>query len=186
MPGYGLLLVNCLRYAIASSTFVIILPVLVYSIFFRKLGILWDIIVGTASYIFYLPTYVAVLPIYSKCRLDDISSATKANLGSRNQRLKETWQIIKIMYISKYFFWNAVVSVVLIILHANILIKFFLLLGVLVMFTIIQLIKLIPGIIYTISYKCNMSSNPLKPTEKEVLDNFTFNKERIFDVIKRF
>lgn len=68
--------------------FVIIFPIIIYSIFFRKFGILWDILIGSISYIFYFPTYAVVIPIYAKCRLDDISSATVSNLGARTQKLK--------------------------------------------------------------------------------------------------
>jgi len=71
-----------------SSISVIIVPVTIYSIFFRKLSILWDMLIGTLSFLFYSPTYLNILQIYSKCRLDDISSGKKSNLGSQNQKMK--------------------------------------------------------------------------------------------------
>ena len=44
--------------------------------------------------------------------------------------------------------------------------------------------KIIPVVFYTISYKCRMSSNPLQPTESEVLENSSAGEIRVFSVIK--
>lgn len=84
-PGSALVLVNMLRYFILSSIIVIVVPVIVYSIFFRKMGILWDIISGIFSTIFYFPTGIALLPIYSKCKIDEISSGAR---NARNLKMK--------------------------------------------------------------------------------------------------
>ncbi len=72
------------------------------------------------------------------------------------------------IYVFKYFFWNAIVAVILVILNGYLLIKFFSLLFFLMLFTIMELAKLIPVLIYTISYKCKMLSNPLKPSDQEI------------------
>lgn len=84
-PGYGLMIAKLLRWAILSSVGVVILPIVTYTIFFRKFGILWDYIVGSLSFIFYSPTYVNILNIYSKCRVDDVVSGSNSN---RNQKMK--------------------------------------------------------------------------------------------------
>lgn len=157
----------------------------IYACFFRKFGILWDLFVGSLSYIFYLPTYAAVIPIYARCRLDDISSATQGSLGAKNQRLRETWKILKLMDVSKYLVWNALLAVTLIILHGYILIKFFALLFLLVIFTLIELVRLVPVLIYTISYKCSMMNNPLKPSDQEIEENSLNNVFRVFNTVKR-
>lgn len=77
------MLLDVLRYLLGSAVLVVVLPILIYSFAFRKLGILWEFFVGTAAYIFYFPTYAVVLPIYSRCHLDDISS-----LGAKSGKLK--------------------------------------------------------------------------------------------------
>jgi hypothetical protein len=161
--------VNCLRYAMAGSVFVILFPIFIYAFAFGKFGILWDFFVGSLAYIFYFPTYAVVVPIYSRCHLDDITSA--AGLGAGSGKLKETWKIIKLMDVSKYFVWNVVVSVSLIIMHGYVLLKFFLMLFFLGAFVIIELIKIVPVLIYTISYKCSIRSNPLLPSAEEVEQN---------------
>jgi hypothetical protein len=58
--------------------------------------------------------------------------------------------------------------VTLIILSSYLLIKFFSLLFFLMLFTVMELVKLVPVLIYTISYKCTMLRNPLKPTDQEI------------------
>jgi hypothetical protein len=64
------------------------------------------------------------------------------------------------------------------------LIKFFALLFLLIIFAIISLVKILPVVFYTMSYKCKMSSNPLYPTEAEVLENSSTGEIRVFGVIK--
>ena len=85
MPNAALFMVNFLRWSILSSIVVIIFPVLVYSIFFRKMGIIWDICVGIFSTIFYFPTQITLMPIYSKCKIDDIYTGAK---GAKNMKMK--------------------------------------------------------------------------------------------------
>lgn len=167
-----------------GAVMVIMWPILLYTFAFGKFGILWDFFVGTMAYIFYFPTYAVVLPIYARCHLDNISSAI--GLGARSGKLKDTWRIIKLMDVSKYFFWNVVVGVILIILHGYILIKFFAILFLLVIFIIIELVKIVPVLIYTISYKCSLRSNPLTPSPEEVEQNSLAAEFRIFNTIKRF
>jgi hypothetical protein len=75
------------------------------------------------------------------------------------------------MDVSKYFVWNVVTGVILIILHGYLLIKFFAIFFLLVSFIIIELIKIVPVLMYTISYKCSLRSNPLTPTPEEIQQN---------------
>lgn len=159
IPGTANFLVNLQLYAMIGSLFMLILPVLSFACFFRKLGVVWDIIVGVAAFIFYIPTYVAVMPIYARCHLDDLSSA--GNLGKRNQKLKDSWKIIKMIDVSKYFIWNVIASAVLLLTSQYILVKFFVLLVFFLIFIISQLIRFVPVLIYEIGYKLNQSSNPL-------------------------
>ena len=55
----------------------IYLPAFTYAFFFGKFGILWEVLIGSPSYIYYFPTYACIMPIYAKCRLDETSSASK-------------------------------------------------------------------------------------------------------------
>ena len=87
MPhDYSLLLVNLYRYLIAGALFVILLPIIFFTLMFRKLSILWEIIIGTLAFIFYAPTNLVLLPIYAKCQLDQIPSG--GSTGARNAKLK--------------------------------------------------------------------------------------------------
>jgi cellulose synthase/poly-beta-1,6-N-acetylglucosamine synthase-like glycosyltransferase len=80
-PASAVIVVTILRIFIYMSVIMIYLPAVVYTFFFGKFGILWEVVVGSPSYLFYLPTYVCILPIYSKCRLDDVPTG-------RHQKLK--------------------------------------------------------------------------------------------------
>lgn len=79
-----------LRVVIFLALATTLLPAFFYSFFFGKFGILWETIVGMPAYIFYLPTYICILPIYARCRLDDIYSGDsfKSSAAIRNQKLK--------------------------------------------------------------------------------------------------
>lgn len=182
-PGYGRPIVNAMRFSLGGAIFVIILPILIYVFSFGKFAILWDFFVGTLAYVFYFPTYAIVLPIYARCHIDDISSAS--GLGGRSGKLKETWKIIKLVDVSKYFIWNVLMGVLLIALHGYILIKFFAIFFLTASFVIIELIRTVPVLISTISYKCSLRSNPLLPSPEEVEQNSQAAEYRIFDTIKR-
>ena len=54
-----------------------VLPILTYIIAFCKCNFLVDIVFSTFSFMFYGPTYLNILNIYSICRIDDISWGTK-------------------------------------------------------------------------------------------------------------
>jgi hypothetical protein len=41
--------------------------------------------VGSPAYIYYLPTYCCIMPIYSKCRLDDVASK---GFLTKNEKIK--------------------------------------------------------------------------------------------------
>ena len=66
--------------------------------------------------------------------------------------------------VAKYLFWNLAVGVTLLILHSVLLVKFFMLLFLLTLFTILSLIKLIPSTVYIIRYKWHKRKHPLEPT----------------------
>jgi len=82
--------------------------------------------------------------------------------------MKESWNTLKMIDVGKYMMWNTFLGVTLILLHGYLLIKFFALLFILSMFTLVQSVKVFLGIIYIIKYKCTMISNPIIPSKKEI------------------
>lgn len=177
-----------LRVVIFTSVAVILIPMFFYSFAFGKYGVLWECIVGMPAYIFYFPTYTCILPIYARCRLDDIYSGEDftSSVATRNQQLRETWNIVKMIDAGKYLVWNGIVGITLLLLHGILLVKFFILLFLLTMFTILSLIKQIPAIVYIIRYKCHKRDNPLEPSPEERQQNISEMKLRVFDTIQRF
>ncbi len=134
-----------------------IFPLALYGIFFFRLKYLWEIVSGTFSFLFYSPSYLNLLNIYALCRIDDISWGTKgldASVGGKNAKLKDTWKIVKMMDVAKFFFWNIIIGSLFIVFDSYLLIKFLVTLILLVLFTLIQAIKIIIGIVYLIKYRC--------------------------------
>jgi len=54
-----------------------ILPIVIYITCYCRASFLVDVIFSTVSFLFYGPTYLNILNIYSLCRIDDISWGTK-------------------------------------------------------------------------------------------------------------
>lgn len=88
--------------------------------------------------------------------------------------------------VSKFLFWNTVVGFGLLLSQEVLLVKFFMLLLFLTFFSIISLIKIIPGIVYMIRYKWNKRTNPLELTQEERENSISEMKLRVFDIVKRF
>ncbi len=101
------------------------------------------------------------------CRTDDISWGTKgldASVGGKNQKLKETWKIVKMIDVAKFAFWNIIIGAALILFDSFLIIKFFITLGLLVLFTLILAVKMVIGLAYLIKYKCIISKKEEKAT----------------------
>ena len=56
--------------------------------------------------------------------------------------------------VAKFFLWNVVIGSLLLIFDAYLLIKFFITLALLIVFTLIQVVKIIVGMVYLVKYKC--------------------------------
>ena len=156
MPGTGFF-VDILRYFILGSMLFYIFPLALYGIFFCRIKYFWEILTGTFSFLFYSPTYLNLLNVYALCRIDDISWGTKgldAADGGKNAHLKDTWKIVKMVDVAKFFTWNIIVGTLFIVFDQYLIIKFFVTLCLLMLFILVQLIKIIIGIIYLIKYKC--------------------------------
>lgn len=77
-----------------------------------------------------------------------------ASVGGKNAKLKETWKIVKMIDVAKFFIWNIIIGTILLVFDGYIIIKFFITLFLLILFTAIQAVKIIIGVCYLIKYKC--------------------------------
>lgn len=156
---------------------------MVYVILFRKLSILIEVIMGAYSFLFYGPTYLIILNIYSICRIDDISWGTKGlDEGSnKNAGLKESWNILKYVHVAKYVIWNIIVSCILLILGSDYIPRFFVTIIMVIIMGMSLSVKIIIAVIYMISYrlnncKCCDDDETLRITEesriKKIIDDY--------------
>ena len=70
-------LVEILRYVIIGIMALYAIPICIYTVMYKKFSIMVDIVFSAFSFIFYGPTYLNILSLYSLCRIDDISWGTK-------------------------------------------------------------------------------------------------------------
>ena len=137
---------------------VYVIPILLYVFMYCQGSFLVDIIFSTFSFLFYGPTYLNVLNIYALCRIDDISWGTKgldSNTVSNDEKSrKETWKRIKFIHVSKYIFWNSIISFILMTLANDYTDRFILTYVIMVILASTLFLKVIIGIIYMIKYKC--------------------------------
>jgi hypothetical protein len=79
-----------MRWILIGSTLIFSLPVISYTILFKKFHIACEVMVGAFSFLFYGPTYLNILNIYALCRIDDISWGTKGldASGGKHSQLK--------------------------------------------------------------------------------------------------
>lgn len=153
--------IDMMRWILVGSTIVYVIPIISYIILFKKPNILWEIILGSFSFVFYGPTYLNILNIYSLCRIDDISWGTKgldSGGSNSNSKLKDTWKLIKFVHVSKYVFWNIVASVVLLSLGASYTPKFFITIIVVVVMAASLGIKIFIALVYMLRYKLSSCS----------------------------
>jgi len=69
--------------------------------------------------------------------------------------------------VAKFLVWNTIVGVTLIIFDSYLIIKFFITLSLLCLFTFIQAVKMLIGIVYLVKYKCIISKAIKQPTPDE-------------------
>ena len=189
LPGISGL-IDLLRYFIITSMGLYIFPIVLYGLFFFRIKYIFEILTGTFSFLFYSPSYLALLNIYAMCRIDDISWGTKgldASVGGKNTKLKETWKIVKMIDVAKFTFWNVSIGVALIVFDGYLIIKFFITLGLLVLFTFILSIKMVIGLCYLIKYKCIISRAENKANAKDAEEGDILEKKEmdmhIYDTI---
>jgi hypothetical protein len=145
--------IDAMRWILVATTGVYIIPIFAYIFLFKKSNILWEIIIGAFSFLFYGPTYFSIINIYAMCRIDDIYLGTKLGDQSKRSKLQESWKKIKLIHVSKYVFWNIISSAILLSLASSYTSKF------VAWFIIVLLIgtclsfKIIISLFYNIKYK---------------------------------
>ena len=131
-------------------------PIFVYLFLFGNFNILLEVIAGAFSFLFYAPTYLNILNIYSLCRIDDISWGTKgldSGGSTKNKDLKDSWRLIKMVHVAKYVFWNIVFGVILLSFGSSYVPRFYITFGIVILMAFSIGIKIFVAVIYLIGYK---------------------------------
>ena len=165
IPG-GIDLINVVRWTLVGTLGVYLLPILFYNLLFGRFHILWEVLLGFVSFLFYSPTYLTVLNVYSLCRIDDISWGTKGldSASPSSNSLGDSWKLIKMVHVAKYVIWNVVLSAVLLTLGAGYKTRFYVSLTLLGFIAVSFSIKALVGIAYMLVYKCKyLCSSAKKP-----------------------
>ena len=163
-----------MRWMLVGSILIYILPISLFIFLFRKLNILCEIILGSLSFLFYGPTYLIILNIYSLCRIDDISWGTKGldSSSTKNANLKDAWKVLKFVHVSKYVIWNVILSAVLLTLGGSYVPRFFVTFGIMILIGVTMSVKVIVGLFYLLAYWCRTVSfskkTPVLNTESRI------------------
>ena len=152
----GVNTINILRWILIFSTGIYVFPIIIYIVLYRKLGVLFDIVFGSLSFLFYGPTYLNILNIYALCRIDDISWGTKgldARVSNNDQALKNSWLKIKFIHVGKYIFWNIIVGAIFLSVGSNYAPRFYITIAMVAIMSTSLAIKILIGSLYMIKYK---------------------------------
>ncbi len=106
-------IISCvLRYVVVAVFGLHFIPILFYSIFYKKSKVVVEVTLGVLSFLFFTPSYLIIFNIYALCRIDDISWGTKGRDEDKQgeNKMKQKWRKIKIVYVLKYIFWNTAVT----------------------------------------------------------------------------
>lgn len=148
---------------------------------------------GSFSFLFYGPTYLNILNIYSLCRVDDISWGTKGlEAGSsKDAGLKNSWYLIKYIHVSKFMIWNLVVGVILLMVGADYQPRFFITIIMVSLMALTLSVKIIIALLYMIGYKlknCDDESIRIAPVRSMGLSRidslFAHYYESILDEVR--
>ena len=129
-----------------------------YSILYKRFSNVVEIVMGTLSFIFYAPTYLNILSVYALCRIDDFSWGTKGLMSDsedkKNNEVKKAWKTIKIIYVAKFVFWNAVMGAIFITLSNGYVTRFFFTYVFLALMGLFLIIKIIIAVVYLAKESC--------------------------------
>lgn len=179
IPG-GNFTVDLLRYVILLIIGLYVLPVFVYGLFFCKFSFACEVLFSVFAFFFYTPTYLILLNTYALCRIDDISWGTKGldshKATKKDDKIMETWTVIKFLYVAKLVFWNVVIAAVLIYFGNSFKIRFFITFGIMFILAITLAIKVFLGVFYYCGYCCSkvrISPSGNKRKVSHLLQEFT-------------
>lgn len=135
-----------------------ILPIIVYGLCFCKFSFACEVLFSVFAFFFYTPTYLILLNTYALCRIDDISWGTKGldshKATKKDDKIMQTWTIIKFLYVAKLVFWNVVVAALLLHFGNSFQIRFFITFGIMIILAVTLAIKVMLGICYYCGYFC--------------------------------
>lgn len=173
-------MITLLRYLLVGSVVINFIPLGVFGIIFCKGQPFCQVLLGYLSFLFYTPTYLIVLSIYSLCKIDDISWGTKGldSTSPTAKGLAEEWRLLKFVHISKYVIWNIILASVLLTLGEGYATKFWVTFGMVCLIGSTMAIKVFVGIFYFLVYKCR-SNYALKEPKINV-------RSRIDNLVNKF
>lgn len=94
--------------SVAYITIIIIVPcTLVLSLLLYDPTSIWTYLKCCPYYIYYIPTYINILQIYSICKTDDVSWGTRGNSGHYNTKY-EAFKYKKFLYLLTYVLCNSI------------------------------------------------------------------------------
>lgn len=180
VPG-GTTIINIMRWLLVGSVLIYIIPISIYILLFGRVNILCEIILGGFSFLFFGPTYLNILNIYSLCRIDDISWGTKGlDSGSnKNANLKDSWKLIKFVHVIKYVSWNVILGATLLTLGSSYISRFFVTIVMVVLIGVSMSVKVLLSCIYMLLYWCKYSRKQGQPRItsesqiKKVVDHYS-------------
>lgn len=158
-------LITLLRYMLIGSVAIYFVPLILYWCFFFRVQPLCEVLLGYLSFLFYTPTYLNILNIYSLCKIDDISWGTKGldSSASGSSGLADEWKLIKFIHVAKYMIWNIILAAVLLTLGEGYQTKFWVTFGMVCLIGLSLGIKVLIGILYFLVYKCRSYTTSQEP-----------------------
>lgn len=123
------------------------------------------------AFFFYTPTYLILLNTYALCRIDDISWGTKGldshKATKKDDKIMETWKVIKFLHVAKLVFWNVVVAAVLLHFGNSFEIRFFITFGIMFILAITLAVKVFLAVFFYCGYFCSkVREKPLSNKRK--------------------
>ena len=181
--------INTLRWILLASIMVYGVPIIFYICLFGNGHIMCEVFLGAISFLFYTPTYLNILNIYSLCRIDDISWGTKGlDSGSdKNAHLKDSWRLIKFVHVAKYVIWNIILSAVLLTLGSNYAPRFYVTVIMIAIIGSTMSLKIVVAVIYMLIYRCKTcggEKQPLAKTDSQIRSTIDRYEHEIRDEIR--
>lgn len=158
----GPILLDVFRWLVIAGFGLFAIPIVIYSVLFCNFKVVWEILVGSISSLFYSPTYLVLLNIFALCRIDDISWGTKGDdsASKKEDSLAACWKTLKYIQFYKFLFWNSIVGFVIISFGSAYIPRFFISLGLAVILVLTMIFKIVIGMGYLIAYKIKKSRCP--------------------------